>query len=159
MLKCQVFCSGTKSGILYCLYYGLPSAGEGPRSCLVGGPLAQQVQHTVVRLAQLVYFNGLHGLVVHTQEGTKVLPVCIQLVVESFNNVCRQRRGGQDVVLLCSKQIGVQQTHRPCLVVEEGGVWQHLALVPQRTEELLACQREGRGRTKHSLLVTFYNLH
>ena len=35
------------------------------------------------------------------QEGTKVLTLCVQLVVESFDNVCRQRRGGRDVVLLC----------------------------------------------------------
>ena len=98
MLMCQVFCNGSESRFLHCLYYSLPSAREGPCSCLVGGPPAQQVQHAVVWFAMFTCLNALHGLVVHTQEGTKVPPFCIQLVVESFNNICRQRRGGKEVV-------------------------------------------------------------
>ena len=92
MLVCQVFCNDSKPGFLHCLHYSLPGAGEGPCSYLVGGPPAQHVQHTVFRFALPSCFNGLHGLVLHLQECAKVPPFCIQLVVESLNNVYRQRR-------------------------------------------------------------------
>ena len=145
MLVCQVFCNDWKSRFPHCILYSLPSAREGPCSCLVGGPPAQQVQHAVVWSAMFICFNALHCLVVHTQEGTKVPPFCIQLVVESFNNVCRQRRGGKDVVLLCCEATAFRpQTHRLCQVVEvveeKGGVWGQQSLVLQRV-----CMRGGGG--------------
>ena len=99
VFKCQVFCNGYKSCFLYCLHYRLPCTREGACSCLVGGPLAQQVKHTVFWSVTITCPNGLYDLVFHIQEGTKVSPVCIQLLVKSFNNVCSQRRERQDVVL------------------------------------------------------------
>ena len=123
MLVCEVFCLLRRLQIPFSSLPPLQSAKceGGPCSCLVGGPPAQQVQHAVIWFAKFTCCNALHGLVVHTQEGTKVPPFCIQLVVESFNNVCRQRRGGKDVVLLCCEATAVlPQTHRQCQVVE---VW------------------------------------
>ena len=55
------------------------------------------------------------------QEGTKVPPFCIQLVVESFDNVCRQRRGGKDMVLLCCEANCSSTTDSPA-VSSGGGV-------------------------------------
>ena len=121
MLVCQVFGNDWKSRFPHSLHYRLPSAREGPCSCLVGSPPAQQVQHAVVWFATCTCFNDIHGLVVHTQEGAKEPPASIQLVVESFNNVCRQRIGGKDVVLCCEATAVLPQTHRQCQVVE---VWQ-----------------------------------
>ena len=150
MLKCQAFCNGTKSCFLHCLHYSLPSAREGPRSCLVGGPLAQQVQHTVVRVALLSYFNGLHGLVVHTQEGAKVLPFCIQLVVEGSDNIYKQRRGGQDVVLCC--EANCSEVDSPA-VFGGGGIRGGRGVAAPDTGtteegEAGGMWRGGRGRTK-----------
>ena len=52
-------------------------------ACLVGSPLVQQVQHTVFWVVFLVSLSGFHDLVVNTQEGTKVLPFCIQSVIRA----------------------------------------------------------------------------
>ena len=162
MLMCQVFCNDWKSRFPHCILYSLPSAREGPCSCLVGGPPAQQVQHAVVWSAMFTCFNALHCLVVHTQEGTKALPFCIQLVVESFKNVCRQRRGGKDVVLLCCEATAFRpQTHRLCQVVEvveeKGGVWEQQSLVLQRV-----CMRGGSmalRRERRTLLASLHISH
>ena len=158
MLVCEVFCNGSKSRFPHCLHYSLPSAREGPCSCLAGGPLAQEVQHAVIWFAKFTCCNALHGLVVHTQEGTKVPPFCIQLVVESFNNVCRQRRGGKDMVLLCCEATAVlPQTHWQCQVVEvveEGGGWKHQGLVPQRVGRWW---HPGRRERKNSKTACFHS--
>ena len=155
MLVCQVFCDGSKSRFLHCLYYSLPSAREGPCSCLVGGPPAQQVQHAVVWSATFTSLNALHGLVVHTQEGTKVPPFCIQLVVESFNNVCRQRRGGKDVVLLCCEANCSSTTDSPA-VLGGGGVGAGRGVRAPKsgnTESgwLVVCREEGEERHENGL--------
>ena len=80
MLACQSLCEGSVTTTLNCVHYCLPSAGEVSRSCLVGGPLAQQVQHTVSWFALFSCFNGLQDLVFHSQECAKVPPFCIQFV-------------------------------------------------------------------------------
>ena len=74
-------CEGSVTTMLNGLHYGLPSAREGSHSCLVGGPLAQQVQHTVYWTASLVLVNALQDLVLHSQECAKVPPSCIQSVI------------------------------------------------------------------------------
>ena len=48
-------------------------------------------------------------------------PFCIQLVVESFDYVCRQRRGGRDVVLLSCEENCSSTTDSPA-VLGGGGV-------------------------------------
>ena len=121
MLDCQVFCNDSKSCFLHCLHYCLPCAREGARSCLVGGPLAQQVQHTVCWVVCITCFNGFHGLVVHTQKDAKVPPFCIQLVVESFNDGCSQRRDRQEAALY-----GVFIKHTA--VLSQTHVWHQLVL-------------------------------
>ena len=120
--------------------------------------LPKQVQHAVIWFAKFTCCNALHGLVVHTQEGTKVPPFCIQLVVESFNDVCRQRRGGKDMVLLCCEATAVlPQTHWQCQVVEvveEGGGWKHQGRAPQRVGRWW---HPGRRERKNSKTACFHS--
>ena len=157
MLECQVFCNGSKSCFLHCLHYRLPCARESPCSCLVGGPLAQQVQHTVCWVASFTCFDGLHDLVVHTQEGAKVPPPCIQLVVKSFNNVCSQRRERQEGrCCICSKAHCSSITDSPAVsgAGGVGGVRVVASSETGTTEGGVADGMQGRER-KHSKTAYF----
>ena len=77
----QLLCQSCISTRPNCFHYCLPCAREGPCSHLVGGPLAHQVQHTICWATTVGCFNGLNDWVLHTEEGTKVTPFCIQSVV------------------------------------------------------------------------------
>ena len=122
MLECQVFCKGCKSCFLHCLHHSMPSAREVPRSFLFGDPLAHQVQHTVARTS-VIFANLLNQCVIHMQGDAKVAPFCIQFVAESFKNVYRQRRGGQDVVVIvvCSSANCSSITYSPAMSGCVGG--------------------------------------
>ena len=87
MLVHHGLCKAYISTMLHHLNYRLPCTRGGPlfcmHICLVGSSLVQQVQHAVFWVVYLVSLSGFHDLVVNTQEGTKVLPFCIQSVIRA----------------------------------------------------------------------------
>ena len=96
------------------------------------------------------------------QEGAKVPPSCIQLVVENFDNVCRQRRGGKEVVLLCCEANCSSTTDSPAVSGGGGVAVGRSVEAPEsgNTESggwWRVGRRERKGMKMACILVTFHS--